>query len=136
MAFNQLKRIPLVGKLLTNIAQRRVKVKVAQLSPYLQQGQRILDIGCGNGLLCKKLRKRGFNVLPVDIADNSFLPDVLPVIYNGERLPFNDNEFDTVLLITILHHARNPEIVLAESMRVASKLIIIEEIIPALDDKK
>ena len=128
MAFNNCTKIPLLHRLLTDIAQRRVKVKEAQISPYLQEDQRILDIGCGNGLLCKKLRKRGLDITPLDVANNSFLPDVRPIIYNGVRLPFNDKVFDTVLLITILHHSRNPEKVIDEGMRVASKLIIIEEI--------
>ncbi len=40
---------------------------------------------------------------------------------NGERLPFKDNVFDTVLMITTLCFIRNPLVVLSETKRVLRK---------------
>ena len=35
----------------------------------LQPGQRVLDVGCGGGILAESMARRGANVLGVDLAD-------------------------------------------------------------------
>jgi len=52
------------------------------------------------------------------------------VVCGGVRLPFADGEFDTVLLLSVLHHAKSPEAVLAEAARVARHRVIVFEDIP------
>jgi len=91
-------------------------------------GARVLDIGAGNCLLCQTLARRGYEVTPVDLDDHSFVDEIAPVIYDGETVPFSDSSFDVALLITVLHHAREPDTVLAEARRVATTTIVIEEI--------
>ncbi|QMU65548.1 MAG: methyltransferase domain-containing protein [Flavobacteriaceae bacterium] len=51
-----------------------------------------------------------------------------PVIYKGGKLPFKDNEFDIVQLITVLHHIKDPEETIKEAVRVGKKIIIMEDI--------
>jgi ubiquinone/menaquinone biosynthesis C-methylase UbiE len=43
----------------------------------------------------------------------------------GEALPFPDRSFDVVCEFAVLHHASNPNAVVREMLRVASKAVII-----------
>jgi len=95
----------------------------------------MLDIGSGNGVLCAELRERGFEVTALDVSNLSFSDRIKPVVYDGERMPFGDDSFDVGLLVTVLHHTRVPDRVLAEANRVAKRVIVIEEIYSNLIDK-
>ena len=64
----------------------------------------------------------------MDVQDLSLTDQIEPVIYDGKNLPFADKSFDTVLLLTVLHHIPEAETVLKECQRVADKIIIIEDI--------
>jgi SAM-dependent methyltransferase len=112
-----------------------VKEKVDELIPNLKSTDSILDIGSGNGVLCYELRKHGFKVTPLDIENLSLIDEVKPIIYDAIRTPFRDSVFDVALLITVLHHTQNPKQVLAEAMRVANRIIVIEEIYSSRFDK-
>jgi ubiquinone/menaquinone biosynthesis C-methylase UbiE len=96
--------------------------------PYFGPADAILDIGSGNGVLCEALRARGYRVTALDVADLSFIDSIKPVVYDGVTMPFGNGSFDVALLITVLHHTPDPDQVLAESNRVAARVIVIEEI--------
>jgi ubiquinone/menaquinone biosynthesis C-methylase UbiE len=117
------------------LAKWRVKDKLNELIPNLDSTEQILDIGSGNGVLCNELRKHNFNVVPLDVNDFSLIDEVKPVIYNAPKIPFSDSAFDVALLITVLHHTRQPEQVLGEAKRVAKQIIVIEEIYSNAFDK-
>ncbi|MBI2446377.1 MAG: methyltransferase domain-containing protein [Parcubacteria group bacterium] len=91
-------------------------------------GDRILDLGSGAGDVGEKIKtKMDKNVVLADT--NNFNKASLPfLLYDGNKLPFGDGSFDTVLLITVLHHASNYTNVLGEARRVASRIIVIETI--------
>lgn len=127
MSFQPLLKIEPLRRVLYGLARWRVREKLAEIEPYLQPGDRVLDVGTGNGVLCRQLRQRGYDVTPVDVIDQSFVPDVAPVLYDGRRLPFDDG-FDVVLLITVLHHTPDPDAVLAEARRVARRIVVVEEV--------
>lgn len=107
---------------------RAARLKLKRIRPYLSREQKIVDIGSGNCALVKLLLKEGYHVVPCDISNKSRFPDISPVIANGDVLPFQDNEFDVALLITMLHHTPTPENIVLEASRVADQLIIIEDI--------
>lgn len=91
-------------------------------------GDRILDLGSGTGGIGEKIKtKMAKNVVLADT--NNFNKANLPFFqYDGNKLPFQDNSFDTVILMAVLHHASNPINTLREAKRVASRIIIIETI--------
>lgn len=91
-------------------------------------GEKIIDIGCGLGTLSGELMKLGYDVTSVDVKNISIVPEVRPVIYDGQKLPYLDKAFDTALLITVLHHTPCPEKILAEALRVAKKVVVIEDV--------
>jgi len=109
--------------------QRRKAIQKALL-PFIPSGHRVLDVGCGDGKLA-----HGLVQLRPDLkilgTDTNF-PDNTPVAlaccrYDGQRLPFADNTFDTCLLIDVLHHSRHPEKLLEESARVARCSVVLKD---------
>src|SRR5438105_1265324 len=87
---------------------------VALLDP--KPGERILDLGCGEGALTEKLVAAGAEVVAVDAA-----PDMIAAarargldahVVPGQSLVF-DREFDAVFSNAALHWMHPPEAVLA-----------------------
>jgi alpha-1,6-mannosyltransferase len=109
-------------------ALRRASVKLRRLRPLYPQQTTILEVGCGNGALTLLLRYEGHTVTPLDIADHSLFPSVRPTVYDGTAFPFSDRQFHTCQLITMLHHTPDPDRLIREAMRVADRIIIMEDI--------
>jgi len=87
----------------------------------------LLDIGVGSGGLFKYLKDKGYKMKGVDIADKSFFSDVTPLIYDGKSFEFKNNQFDTALIIHVLHHCDDAYKVLSEAMRVSKRVVFIED---------
>lgn len=83
---------------------------LAWLAP--KAGERILDLGCGDGALTVKLREGGAEVVGVDVSASLLAAakarglDVREA--DGEALPFNA-EFDAVFSNAALHWMTQPE---------------------------
>jgi ubiquinone/menaquinone biosynthesis C-methylase UbiE len=97
----------------------------AQLMP---RQIRVLDVGCGDGLISALLSSKrpdieiiGIDVLP---RDRSQIPVQL---FDGTRIPFGDESFDLVLFSDVLHHTIDPTILLREAQRVTSKHVLIKD---------
>jgi SAM-dependent methyltransferase len=79
-------------------------------------GERILDLGCGDGVLTAKLASMGCHVIGVDASapqiDAARKLGLDARVMNGETLDF-DNEFDAVFSNAALHWMRNPAKVIA-----------------------
>jgi len=104
------------------------KFKIERISEDLSKKDRILDIGTGPGSVCLLMQREGYNLTPLDVVDQTLSSEVEPLIYNGKKLPFDDNSFNTALILTVLHHTSNPKEILSEAKRVADKIIIVEDI--------
>ena len=107
---------------------KKAKIKEDRLTKFYSEGEKILDIGSGNCALNLLLKNQGRDITGVDIANKSAFPEIEPVVYDGKTLPFKDNEFDVVQLITVLHHIKDPEQTVREAIRVGKKIIIMEDI--------
>jgi SAM-dependent methyltransferase len=88
-------------------------------------GQRILDVGCGRGVVVRDLGSRGFHVRGIDFDGDSILDSVrceghFPAdIGDLNHLPYRSDSFDAVLLAgTIEHVFRGPNSGYAEVARV------------------
>lgn len=90
--------------------------------PVFAPSSRILDVGCGVGQVVLKLKERGFSAHGVDVSEaniaraSSHSPEC--IIYDGRRLPFEDNFFDSVGSLNVLEHVEEPENFLKELVRV------------------
>jgi ubiquinone/menaquinone biosynthesis C-methylase UbiE len=111
-----------------NFSKSWAREKYKRIENFLNQEDLLLDLGAGKCALSWKLKKEGYNTTPVDVKNLSFCSEIEPIIYDGKKLPFANNSFDKVLLLTVLHHIPKPELIIKEALRTADELIIIEDI--------
>lgn len=90
------------------------KPVVDLLSP--RKGERILDLGCGDGVLTEAIAASGADVLGADLSEELLQAAAAKGLkvqrVDGHALPF-DNEFDAVFTNAALHWMRKPELVVA-----------------------
>ena len=87
----------------------------------------ILDVGCGDGTVTNVLA-RHFEVTGADIAPSALALVEAPTVQaSADSLPFDDREFDAVLLAEVLEHLEDEEYERAreEAARVARDTIVI-----------
>lgn len=101
-------------------------------------GKKILDVGCGKGFYVDFLTKKGVDVTGVDfvakfIREAKKLKQGRFIKADAQKLPFKDNEFDTVLLFDILEHG-DDRLLLKESARVVKSKILV--IVPRKVDRQ
>ncbi len=83
------------------------------LRDYFQDGEKVLDLGCGNGRFFelflgeegKRVEYFGVDNSPklLAIARQRY-PQVQFILTDGLELPFAENFFDKILCIAVLHH--------------------------------
>jgi ubiquinone/menaquinone biosynthesis C-methylase UbiE len=88
---------------------------------------RVLDVGCGTGVLAGRLAGLGYEVAGVDPSEGMLevmrerFPALRAVQGSGTELPFAEGEFDLALTVATLHHiadAGDVERTLGEMVRV------------------
>jgi len=117
----------LLRRLISPFLDKWVGKKVIRITDFLNKDGKILDLGCGNCYVANKLIEKAYDITPVDIRDLSVVENITPIIFNGKKLPFANNTFETVLLLTVLHHSEDPIELISESKRVAKYVVIIED---------
>lgn len=101
-------------------------------------GKKVLDVGCGRGLYVDYLVSKGFDAYGLDFV-TQFIKEAKKtkkgtfVKGKAEKLPFKDNEFNTVILFNILEHGDDGKL-LGEAKRVAKKRILV--IVPKEVDRR
>ncbi len=101
---------------------------LGRVNGYLPGKGKAIDIGAGWCNLTELLQTNGMEVLALDVKDMSIVDGIDPVIYDGVRIPFEDDTFDLALLITVLHHTARPDVIIKEALRVARSIVIIEDV--------
>ena len=95
-------------------------------------GRKLLDVGCGTGSRWSSLLKKGIDITGLD--PSPYMLDIAREKIKhradfhrgfGEDLPFDDDSFHYVSLITTLEYVNDPEKVLKEACRVAKDKIFI-----------
>jgi len=104
---------------------RRVLTEELRLTPT---DLRVLDVGCGGGLLAEEFARLGCAVTGVDPSEESLAAarehaSTLGLVIEyqrarGEALPFAADSFDVVYCCDVLEHVDDPRQVLAETARV------------------
>lgn len=107
---------------LLRVAGRR---KARQVARHLRGGS-LLDLGAGEGYVAAALAGGQLRTVLMDLG--AFFRTRLPgVVYDGRRIPLADDSVDTVLISLALHHAEDPDRVIAEALRVARHRLIVTE---------
>jgi SAM-dependent methyltransferase len=95
-------------------------------------GQRLLEVGCGGGLFTEWFSEQGLQVTGLDpsVPMLNLARLRLPSRVSLERgyaedLPFPDNSFDVVALITTLEFVNDPSQALREACRVARDTVFL-----------
>ncbi len=83
-----------------------------------------LDVGCWNGEVAARLDHADIVGIDVTVPPGPLI-DVR--LFDGTHIPFESESFDTVLSSTVLHHAKDPELLLMEMKRVGRKLVVFED---------
>ncbi len=88
-----------------------------------QKNARVLDVGCGRGLLLRAFQQKGCNVTGTEYAEGacSFAREVLKLpVRVGllTELNFPDHSFDIVVMWHVLEHVSDPRPTLAEVSRI------------------
>jgi len=106
----------------------RCKLIIETYKNWLKKGNRVLDVGSGNGIITKSLMDYFSVKITGSDVKNYLIYDLPFVKINGRELPFTNNEFDIVMLNDVLHHIpfENQERLIRESSRVARKVLIFE----------
>lgn len=97
---------------------QRSEFVAQRFKQYLQK--RVADIGCFKAPLRSLLKNCEY--VGVDVAGD---PDIQLNLDTQDPLPFNDNEFNTVLCIEVLEHLDNLHFVFDELIRVSSEYIVV-----------
>ena len=121
-------RTPLIGPTVFYLWKLDARRKLGWIKDWIDIGDRLVEIGSGPGSTLSVMREAGYNIEGLDIQDSSYRPALKAQLYPGEVFPYEDKQFDTALLLTMLHHTPEPDHIILEAARVARRLIIIEDV--------
>lgn len=111
------------------IGNQRAKNIIESILPLFKGFGNILDVGCGSahlGFMLTNLTKREVEFLDIKKAPFTH-PEVKVKLYDGKKLPFPNNFFETSIAVFTLHHTYDVGHVLKEMVRVTHRNIIIVE---------
>ena len=93
----------------------------------LSRGAKVADLGCGSGAFSVLLAEAGFEVTGIDITPSLIErarlrnPSVTFLVGDVERLPFESESLDGILLSSLTHHLPDPSQCANEVYRVLRK---------------
>lgn len=92
----------------------------------------VLDLGCGDGLFLDMLKKaKNISGVGLDVSEAAASKakargiDARVFDFTASRLPFENESFETVVLLDVLEHLYQPELLLKEIYRIAKRDVIL-----------
>lgn len=113
------------------IYEHRLRVLVSEILPRLRPGEKVIDVGCGNGTLGAALLSdprcpQGLSVEGLERVVRGGEP-IKVHAYDGKKMPLADKSVDATIVADVLHHEPDPENLLRECVRVSRRLVIIKD---------
>jgi len=105
---------------------RQISKNIAELIP--DDVVSVLDVGAGTGEMAYAINsfRPELTVSGVDVYIRP--KTVIPIVkYDGNTLPFDDNSFDAVITVDVLHHCDDPVAVLKECARVSKQFVLVKD---------
>ena len=121
--------MPLLDRLHEEVVHgRRVKVLSKRLAPLFPQEAKVLDVGCGDGLVARLIGQERPD-LTLDGIDVLVRPHThIPVRrFDGRRIDAPDRSYDAVMFVDVLHHTDDPAVLMREAARVARRCVILKD---------
>ncbi|MEE9594165.1 MAG: class I SAM-dependent methyltransferase [Candidatus Hydrothermarchaeales archaeon] len=101
--------------------------KYKQIARYTEKQGRVLDVGCAYGFMLQRFPE-SFEKFGLDVSEHAIdvakkvLPNATFKVGNAEdKLPFNEDFFDIVLLNDVIEHLEDPKLALENILRVLKK---------------
>jgi len=112
-----------------NAKKRQVDFQI--IAEWVNEGDRVLDLGCGRGVMLEYLKqKKGIYGVGVDIDSDKILSCVKRGVpaYQGDIQAFldtfPDNAFDRVIFSRTVEHLGDPDKTLAAGLRVGKRVTV------------
>ncbi len=108
----------------------RANLIINSYKHWVTKEKKVLDIGCGNGVVSRYLQKYfKWDLTGCDIME--YTVEKIKFVHMTDRykLPFKNKSFEIAMLNDMLHHVtyENQEKLIVESLRVAKKVLIFDE---------
>jgi len=111
-----------------SVFSRRVQTLCDHFVELLPSKARVLDVGCGSGMVayCLQQRRPDLDVRGIDVLvqPQCYIPVER---FDGQAIPFADGSFDVVMFVDVLHHTEDPMLLLREAVRMARQAILIKD---------
>jgi SAM-dependent methyltransferase len=109
---------------------RRVRVLAGHISRLIDSGARVLDVGCGDGSIARAIMelRPDVDIVGIDVLVRP-AAHIEVTAFDGRTIPFDDDSFDTVSLVDVLHHTVDPPGLLREAARVASTVVVKDHLV-------
>lgn len=115
--------------------RKRIDFIADELRSTLPGTAKILDVGCGNGVISRHLGQYGFNVTGIDVSDKAIaiaktlnkFSNVKFETKSAEQLVAEGEKYDAIICSEVLEHLSNPDAlleVLNKSLTSNGKLLI------------
>ncbi len=99
------------------------------------RGKRMLEVGCGRGIVLRALRDAGFACRGVELADVPVPPDLAELMHSGCGFEELDRllaaPVEVVLLLDVIEHIEHPELFLARIRQAFPALTHLVVTVPA-----
>ncbi len=110
------------------VFNRRTRALSECFAEMLPADAKILDVGCGDGLIDRLITQRrpDLSIMGIDLIVR---PETHVTVqpFDGKRIPFEDGAFDVVMFVDVLHHTDDPGTLLCEARRVARQTVVLKD---------